>query len=79
MRKDKARAFRAAAQLAANTATTDQAYEMISLYDDWSGNGVSYSVGGHVTRDETIYTCTIAHVSQPDWPPETAVSLWEVV
>ncbi len=79
MRKDKAREFRKAAQLAANTATSEQAYDMISVYDEWSGNGVAYAVGDRVTRGDVIYTCTIAHKSQTDWMPEVAVSLWEVV
>lgn len=79
-RKEKAIEFRKAAQLAANTATTDQAYEIIGMYDEWSGNGVSYPAGTKVTRGgTTIYNCTIGHVSQADWAPEVAVSLWEVV
>ncbi len=79
MRKEKAREFRKATQLSANTATDEQAYGMISVYDEWSGNGVSYALGVRVTCGDAIYTCTIAHTSQADWAPEVAVSLWAVV
>lgn len=79
MRKERAKAFRAAAQLAANTATDDQAYDMICVYDAWDGNGVSYALGVRVTRGDVIYSCINGHVSQVDWMPEVAVSLWAIV
>ncbi|MFI6816620.1 M4 family metallopeptidase [Nonomuraea sp. NPDC050328] len=35
-----------------------------------------YSVGDQVTYRSTVYTCRIAHTSQPDWVPPAVPALW---
>lgn len=79
MRKDKAKQFRAATQIAANLATDEQAATMVSVYDPWSGNGVDYTVGDRTQFLDDVYKCTISHTSQADWAPNVAVSLWEKI
>jgi chitinase len=45
----------------------------------WSGNSVSYHVGDLVSFQGNVYKCIQAHISQPDWDPVSAPSLWQLV
>lgn len=53
----------------------EYAYELRALADEWVA-GVSYAVGQRVRRSGSLYRCLQAHVSQADWAPEAAPSLW---
>lgn len=46
------------------------------LFVDWDGNGVAYEQNDIRLYGEEIYRCIMTHTSQPDWTPDTAVSLW---
>ena len=46
------------------------------LYQEWSGDGVSYEVGKRVRRNGILYKVLQAHTSQDDWAPDVAVSLF---
>ena len=46
------------------------------LYPEWSPDGVEYSVGDKVQRQDVLYRCLSPHASQAGWAPELAASLW---
>ncbi len=48
-------------------------------YPDWSGNGVSYTVGQKVVYGTEIYICIQAHNSLPNWEPPVTATLWSDV
>lgn len=37
---------------------------------------IAYKIGDRRRYKATLYKCTLAHISQADWPPDLAVSLW---
>lgn len=45
-------------------------------FDEWNGDGVEYIVGDYISYNNKIYKVLQSHVSQPDWTPDTAVSLF---
>lgn len=54
----------------------EQAELVPSAWPVWSGDGVSYSVGDRVRHEDALWRCLQAHVSQSDWAPSAAHSLW---
>jgi hypothetical protein len=48
-------------------------------YPAWDGGGVNYVIGQRVTYMGSVYECTFAHKSQPDWTPTAAVALWKKI
>ena len=46
------------------------------IFDEWNGDGVEYIVGDYISYKDNIYKVLQSHVSQPDWTPDTAVSLF---
>lgn len=63
--------------LAASIDMTDEQYEKYGwLFKEWNGNNVSYSLDEKVRYEGKIYKCIQAHVSQPQWNPVDAASLW---
>lgn len=46
------------------------------LFENWSGDAVDYIAGDIRMHGGDIYRCIADHTSQPDWAPDTAVSLW---
>lgn len=56
---------------------TDEQYQKYTwLFPEWNGNNVSYAVNDKVKYEESLYRCLQAHVSQPQWNPVDAASLW---
>lgn len=49
------------------------------LYEQWSGDGVSYATGTVLGFGGDLYRVLQAHTSQPDWAPDVAVSLFAKV
>lgn len=45
------------------------------LFDPWEA-AKQYSAGDRRRYGETLYKCLLDHVSQSDWTPDVAVSLW---
>lgn len=54
------------------------AYDFPALFMAWKAPE-TYSVGDRVQYKEQLYKCLQSHVSQSDWTPDTAVSLWTAV
>jgi len=55
------------------------ALEGIFLYPVWCGDEVKYSVDFRVRYNGVLYKVLQEHVSQPDWNPENAPSLFAKV
>lgn len=76
--------FRKALQMFAASLTDEQAMEVATIYDPWV-SGKSYSVGDFVTYGENgvgdpqLYKVVQAHISQADWTPDTAASLFVAI
>lgn len=75
------------ARLLAVDLDDDKAVQVPALYDEWSGDGVQYygpdDPDGHpqtrLTRRGILIKVLQTHVSQGDWKPEDAPSLYAVV
>lgn len=55
--------------------TDEQAADVPFAYPAWTV-GTTYTVGFRVNYNNIVYKCIQAHVSQEDWTPDQAVSLW---
>lgn len=84
-RVDRAREFRAAASLAAQTATDAQAVYMPSMYPLWAA-GVAYGGEGQPSivrrpgeTEDKLYRVRQAHTSQIGWEPESTPALWAAI
>lgn len=56
--------------------TDEQALSIDLLFDDWSGDSVSYSENDRVRYNDVLYRCLQSHTSQASWTPTDAPSLW---
>lgn len=56
--------------------TDEQALSIDLLFDDWSGDSVSYSEDDRVRYNDVLYRCLQSHTSQASWTPADAPSLW---
>lgn len=64
-------------ELAASVDMTDEQYQKYTwLFKEWNGNNVSYAVNDKAKYQGSLYRCIQAHVSQPQWNPVDASSLW---
>lgn len=57
-------------------ATDDQAFVMRYLYPEWSGESVSYKKNDRFMYHDKFYKVLQNHISQADWTPDTASSLY---
>lgn len=73
------RAAIAVAQIQAQSLTDEQAITVKAIYPVYDPNGVSYAKDFKATYNDELYKCLQAHVSQADWNPENAPSLWAKV
>lgn len=55
------------------------AIEAVTLYEKWSGDSKSYTVGQRLQYDGVLYTVLQSHTSQPTWTPTDAPSLFAKV
>lgn len=55
--------------------TDDQAADIPQVFPEWAVN-VAYKVDDRRRHGEKLYKCLQDHVSQADWTPDVAVSLW---
>lgn len=76
--QDKARELRPIIEQAVSTGdlTPEQMEQATSLFPFWDENGHAYSVDDYVQYNGLLYRCVMGHVSQEDWTPDTAASLW---
>lgn len=70
-----ARAMRKIIEENSVNATDEQAAEAPYIFPAWAG-GVTYGANDRVQYQGTAYKCLQAHLSQADWTPDAAVSLW---
>ena len=76
---EKARAYRRLIEKAVQSLEDNDALECVTLYEKWNGDGVEYKEGKKVRYNNILYVVKQAHTSQPDWTPDTAVSLFAKV
>lgn len=76
---DRARELRKQIEVNASTMTDTDALLYTELYPNWSGGGVSYTVGGRVRYGGKLYKVLQDHTSQEYWTPEDAPSLFAEV
>lgn len=62
--------------IVAETFTDEQALKVPTLYDEWNGNGEKYLVGKRVRYNDGLYKVITEHISQTDWTPDVAVTLF---
>ena len=84
-RVEKARQFRAAASLSAQTATDAQALAMPTMYPLWAektaygGEGQPKIVRRPIEGRDQLFRCREAHTSQSGWEPETYKAGWVAI
>ena len=61
---------------ASKSLSDDVAYSAPELFPNWNGDGYPYKKDDRVQYDVELYKCLQDHISQEDWTPDTAVSLW---
>lgn len=59
-----------------NNASDEDAYVMRYLYDEWSGDGITYKTNDRLMYNDKFYKVLQDHTSQADWLPDTASSLY---
>lgn len=57
------------------TLSDEAAYNVRYMFDEWLNN-YSYKKGTKVNFNQKFYKCLQNHVSQEDWNPSVATSLW---
>ena len=84
-RIEKAKQFRAAAKLSAQTATDQQALDMPSLYEYWKA-GVNYGAQGEekivrrfINGRDQLYRCDQPHTALDGWEPENYPAGWTAI
>lgn len=65
-----------AASFVAESFTDEQALQVPSLYQEWSGDGVTYKADMRVRYSDVLYKVLQEHTSQADWTPDAAPSLF---
>lgn len=63
-------------QTAISYLSDEQALTVKDLYADWDENGIRYITRNRVQYNGKLYKCLQGHISQADWTPATAPSLW---
>lgn len=75
----KAWAYRKQIEAAAQHLPDEMIQDSVRLFPKWDGNGVSYEAGLKLNYNGTVYKVLQAHISQPDWTPAAAPSLFAKV
>lgn len=74
---EQAQAIRAGMQALARTASDAVLLaQPMAMYDEWSADGVAYTLNDIRQYNGLLYRCVQAHTSQATWTPEAAASLW---
>ena len=56
--------------------TDEQALTVKGLHPEYDPDGKNYKTGDRAIQDNILYRCLQDHVSQPNWAPGLAPSLW---
>lgn len=77
--KEQAYELRAMIEQAANLLSDKDALKGKLMFPRWNGIGIEYKVDERVLYNDTLFKCIQTHVSQNDWNPIDASSLWTKV
>lgn len=72
---ERARQLRKRVESLAETLDDDNALKSVELFPNWKANTM-YTIGDRVRYEGVLYRCLSTHLSQIDWIPSDAVSLW---
>ena len=61
------------------TLTDEQALESTALFPQWNGAGVQLAADQRVIYNDVLYKVLQSHITQADWNPEAAPSLFTKV
>lgn len=75
---ENARKLRTIIEQAAQSLPDETALEAVELYPKWE-SGVFYDAGLKVRYEDVLYTVLTAHMTQSDWTPDAAPSLFAKV
>lgn len=75
----RARELRKQIEETAETMDDEKAIQFTELFKAWSGDGVMYAAGMRVRYQTILYRVLQEHVSQQDWNPVDAPSLFAKV
>lgn len=75
---ENARKLRTIIEQAAQSLPDETALEAVELYPKWE-SGVFYDTGLKVRYEDVLYTVITAHMTQADWTPDAAHSLFAKV
>lgn len=79
MLRSEALKYRKHIEAAAQSLNDESALEVMTLYPTWNGNGVNYTADFKVRHEGILYKVLMDHISQPDWTPVAAPSLFAKV
>ena len=74
-----ARKLRPYIEKAAVSLSDEDALEAVNLFPAWSGDVHEYLKDERVVYEGILYKCLQPHISQPNWDPIAAASLWAKV
>lgn len=75
----RAKALRAQIESNATVMPDEEAVQFVELFPNWSHNGVSYTTDTRVRYNGVLYRVLQDHVSQEEWTPTAAASLFAKV
>lgn len=75
----RAKALRAQIESNAAVMPDEEAVQFVELFPNWSPNGVSYTTDTRVRYNGVLYRVLQDHVSQEEWTPTEAPSLFAKV
>lgn len=75
----RAKALRAQIENNATVMPDEEAVQFVELFPNWSPNGVSYATDTRVRYNGVLYRVLQDHVSQEEWTPTAAASLFAKV
>lgn len=78
MKRNEALRLRGIVEQAVQSLADEVSLTVVTLYPAWT-EGIDYSVGFKVRRNDTLWRCIQAHTSQRGWEPENVASLWEQI
>lgn len=76
---ERARALRAKIESNATAMPDEEAVQFVELFPNWSPDGISYAVDTRVRYNGVLYRVLQEHVSQAEWTPTAAASLFTKV
>lgn len=75
---DRARQLRTQVETMADSLEDEEALKVVELFPKWKANTL-YDIGDKVRFEGILYRCLSMHLSQTDWMPSDAISLWAKV